>query len=191
MGGMGLDLKVTGRKERLVLAEIVRPLTMDDVELLKVERGIKPAELQKIRNRHHIVAKSLVQGMTDQQICLITGYSQSRVSILKSDPAFKDLLALYEAESAEIFRTAQDRLASLSTDAADILQERLEEEPESISNRELMGIVALGADRTGNGPTTRQEIDIKIGLADKLAEARKRVENFRSMRNVTPIAKEA
>jgi len=79
---------------------------------------------------------------------MITGYSPSRISILQADPAFAELVAYYATQAEQVYLDVHQRLAALGIASMDELQERLESDPESFKNRELMSLVELTMDRT-------------------------------------------
>lgn len=80
----------------------------------------------------------LSSGLTETEVAASTGYSQSRISILKADPSFKELLAYYASRQEEIFVDVRKRLAMLGTDAVAELQDRLDFKPDSLTNTQLM-----------------------------------------------------
>jgi hypothetical protein len=105
----------------------------------------------------------------------LVGYSQSRVSILQADPAFANLVAIYRNEVNEIFTDFNVKLKTIAVDAADILHERLLDDPDSIKDGTLLEIMKAGADRTGFGPQTKStNVNVNIDLAGRLESARRR-----------------
>jgi hypothetical protein len=98
----------------------------------------------------------LAEGRTAVECSLITGYAQSRISLLQKDPAFKQLLDHYSGVHQEVYINVHERLAGFSLDALEELQERLETAPEKFSNSELMSMIPLGFDRAGFGPKSTQ-----------------------------------
>jgi hypothetical protein len=56
---------------------------------------------------------------------------------------------------------------------------RLENEPEKVPFSLLKDLIQLGADRTGHGPSTTQNVNVNVGLADRMAAAQKRLEAAR------------
>jgi hypothetical protein len=105
--------------------------------------------IKALRDHHHQLARLLASGVPNVEAAAITGYSQSRISILKGDPSFRELLAYYRELKKEIFVDAQQRLAHLGLSAAAELQERLEDAPKSFSHRELNEIMRDTLDRSG------------------------------------------
>lgn len=173
---LDLDLvRTTGRAPTLITATVVRELAAEDLELLSIEKGSKPSALKRISDRHHALARAIASGMPDYEAAAVTGYDISRISILKSDPAFEELLSFYRAEKDRAFRSVQDKLAGIASDALDELQTRVEDTPEKLSVNQLMQLVQLGADRSGNGPSSTTNTNVTVGAADRLEAARARV----------------
>lgn len=127
------------------IIEIVRGLTEDDLpKLINPDSlGTTPIPIQALRASHHQLAQMLAKGMSDVEASLITGYSQSRISILKRDPSFAELLASYKDIREHVFVDTLERMRILGLSTLDELQERLETSPEKWSNRELMEMADL------------------------------------------------
>jgi hypothetical protein len=103
------------------------------------------------------------------------------VSILKDDPAFQELLEFYREEKDRAFRSVQDKLAGIASDALDELQTRIEDEPDKFTVTQLLALLTTAADRSGNGPaSSTTNLNVNVGLADRLEEARKRVRDRRT-----------
>lgn len=188
---MDLDLpliRTIGRVQRKLVAVEGRELNEADLALLDVERGIEPQPLKRLSERHHALARLLAQGTSPGEAAIVTGLTVSRVSILKSDPAFLELVEFYKEKVDLAYSDMHSTLAGLSLDAAITLRERLEETPEDISIGQLLEITKLGADRTGFGPKSTQDVNVNVGLAQKMQEARERAAARRNAIDLTPIA---
>jgi hypothetical protein len=105
-------------------------------------------QLVKLRNTHHMLARLLAEGRPNEECALITGYTPSRVSVLKQDPAFQELVIYYEGQTKQQYLDVHARLAAFGLSTVDELQRRLEDDPESFKNRELMELAQLLLDRT-------------------------------------------
>lgn len=160
----------------------VRELDETDLALLQEERGTTAAPLKRLSERHHALARCLASGMGDGDAAITCGYVASRVSILKADPAFQELLAFYSQDVTSKYLDMHGVLAGLSLDAAMELRERLESDIEAdekkISVGQLMELVKVGADRTGFGPQSSQ-LNVNVDLAGRLQAARERVAHRR------------
>ena len=180
---MGLNLRTTGRAKKPVSAEVERALDLGDLEALQLERGVQAPTIVHMRERHHALARLVAEGRKPGEAALLLRYSQSRMSILLSDPAFQELVEHYRGIVNEEFVDFQKKLAELALDGAHILQARMEDAPDDITSAMLLQIIQVGADRTGHGPSQKTELNIKVGLADRLATAASRAQ---LARDVTP-----
>lgn len=139
-----LPAERAGRFARLEIT-FIRELTQED--LLTAGEGqdvAGPTSLQSIKHSHHRLAMLVAQGKRDVEVSLITGYSPGYISRLQGDPAFKELLAYYLAQRAEVQVDALDRAKVLSLNAMDELQKRLEETPEAFTLDKLLAVAELG-----------------------------------------------
>ena len=144
---------------------------------------------REVTGLDHALARALASGIGEGEAALIVGMTGSTVSILKMDPSFRELVAFYQADVDRAFTSMHNTLAALSQDAAEVLRERLEEDPDDISPNQLIELVKLGADRTGFGPKSTQDVNVNVGLAARMQEARERVA-ARKMIDITPEIKD-
>lgn len=179
---LGLNLRIGGNAKAPLTFDIDRPLELADLEQLDEKRGSVSVPIKKLRERHHALAKVLAQGMKDGDAGLICGYSASRVSILKADTAFKELILFYQDAGAERFIDAKIALQELGMDALEDIRAVMEGD-EELPLGDLLAIAKLTLDRSGFGPSTKTTVDVKIGLADRMAQAQQRLNQ---MRDVTP-----
>jgi hypothetical protein len=167
-----------------------RELTEDEIESLSSVRGTQKSipTTTRLRERHHSLARALASGMPDYEAAAITGYSASRISVLKSDPAFRDLLHFYRGKKDAQYEDMHKRLAGLSIDAVDELRDRFEEDPKQFTPGQLLEMTKVGADRTGFGPQTNANVNVNIDMSARLRAARERAINHeaRKMIDVTP-----
>lgn len=171
--------RTVGRAAKPVSAEIVRELTAEDLVLLEVEKGVKAPTLKRLRDSHHSIARLMAQGLSNIDIASITGYSQSRLSILKGDPAFEELIAFYRNNANAIkdaaYAGVQEKLAAVNHDAIEELHERLMDEPEKFSIDDLQETIKMTSDRTGHGPQSKStNVNIHVDLAARVAAGRQR-----------------
>jgi hypothetical protein len=176
---LSIPFRTRGRAAAALHFAEVRALDTADIALLGAEKGSRAPALKRLGDRHHALARCLASGMPDGDAAIACGYVASRVSILKGDPAFQELLAFYRDDTQKAYRDMHERLAGLSRDAVDELHLRLEEdmdaEEKKISVGQLLEIAKMGADRTGHGPQSSQNVNVNVGIASRLEAARRRV----------------
>jgi len=150
-------------------AVAVRELNEADLDLLAGSVGSQITPLAKLRESHHQLARLLAKGTAQVEAAAITGYSQSRISILKHDPSFQELMEYYRGQVEEIFVDANKRLATLGISVIDELQERLEEAPQDFKPRELMELAELCLDRSltkGQGPGSAAPVSVNVTFVE-------------------------
>jgi len=188
---LNLDVRPLGRQKRDIgPVAVVRELRADDLVLLKEERGVqKPIPLmQRVTERHHSLARCLASGMKHWEAAIVTGYTASYIAILQGDPTFKDLVHFYSQHVDAQYADLHKRLAGIAVDAADLLRDRMDEDPDKISTGQLVELTKMGADRTGHGPaTTQTQLNIHVNMADRLKAARERLKVV----NITPDKEDA
>ena len=168
------EFKTKGRKLSALELEILGPIEPQDL-IAREEGGLPTSEvptIAKLRGIHHEIAQLLAQGLSETEVSAITSYSLSRISILKRDPSFKDLVTFYQKQKTEQFADVQKRLATLSLDAIGEIQERLAEKPDSISTSQLIELSKVTLDRAGYSPVAKsQNISVSMS-AEELRELR-------------------
>lgn len=132
-----------GNRNRMAVPidfQVLRELGEGDIERLLDPEALPRAaqRLKDLRQSHHHLAQVLAQGISQEQASLVTGYSPSRISVLKGDPAFAELLEYYQSNQESKFAEVTERKVRLGLSMLDELQERLEEGPEKFTNRELL-----------------------------------------------------
>lgn len=133
-----------GHKQPLYI-ELVRTLIPDDLAAIQAPPASSEAVpmVKNLRSSHHRLAELIAAGRPPGEISIITGYSASYISSLKSDPAFNELVAFYEFTKQTIFAEAMERLKLLGLDAVEKLHERLNDETKNWTNKELMDLVEM------------------------------------------------
>lgn len=190
---MALDLRIAAAKPDVgpMIAEAIRELTQADIAILSSSnRETTGSPLKRISERHHALARLLATGTSQADACIITGYDPSRVSILCSDPSFKELLEFYTREVNAEYLGMHAQLAGLGADALSELRRRIEENPTDIGFNSLLEVVTKVADRTGHGASTKTEVNVTVGLADRMKAARERAREASqiesSAKDITP-----
>lgn len=158
---VGLDLEIAGAVRDLAEGEVgERP-------------GVK---LKRLRDSHHAVARMYVQGLTDAQISLQTGYALSRLSALKHDPSFIELLVAYRQDARAVSQSIEDKMLMMFGDFLQATHEDLLDD-EEIPFVQKLEAVKLLADRTGFSPVTRSvNKNVNVNIGERLDAARKRKE---------------
>lgn len=167
--------RVKGRGRKPISFGPVRELVPADLALLASERGVKPTEIVKLRERHHALARCLASGMSNTQAAEITGYDPSRISILKNNELFRGLIEDYKTMGKAVTADFVERAAILATTAVNRMQEAMEDEANPPSLAQSIEVAKFAADRTGNAPTTKtQNVNVNVGFGDRLRAARER-----------------
>lgn len=166
---MVLDLTMPpsrGKRPAEVVFGYLRDIDESDVVLLQsgVDMGSVTPHIKQIRASHHQLASLLASGVKPVEAALITGYSQSRISILMGDPAFKQLMEYYTGVAAGVNVDVLKRLKDIGVDALELLHERVTENPDDVTNGEAMKLVELTLDRAGFGP--KSTVKHEHGLDD-------------------------
>lgn len=140
----------------------VRDIAEGDLALLA---GPRPptdpkAPLARLREPHHALAQLIAAGESDIAAARLIGYSVARVRTLQADPAFSELVIHYSEEKVHAEGNLFKSIAHVAATAGSILQERLEEEPDSFSNEDLRKLRNDSLDRVGLGPTSKKEVSV-------------------------------
>lgn len=176
MPDLDFDIHLGGRATKQLHAEVVRELTQSDLALLSTERGIQPTHVQRITDRHHALARCLASGMSATEAGLCTGYTASRISVLRGDPAFEELISFYRADRGSEVLDLQAKFTALAKDATTELQDRLELDPTQFTIDDLRESIKLAADRSGNGPQSKTtNLNVNVNLGDRMKAARERI----------------
>lgn len=166
----------------------IRVLSRADLSVLATPRP--PKALQSLRDSHHRIARAAAAGLSNAVIAETCGISYNRVTVLRQDPAFIELVAHYRAVvTAEYINSIDPVIEFMRTNAikaqAQIAQklEEAEEKGETLPTRELLGISELGFDRIGYGKE-RKNVNVNVDFAAQLESARKRASGVESARVV-------
>lgn len=149
--------------------------------------GVRSPTLLRLRFTHHRLAQLLAGGMDETRAGRLCNYVPMRVSQLKADPAFIELMAYYKGavdeEFADFVRTAAD----LSSDFLSLLQQQLDETPEKFTPQVALEAIKVLADRTGHAPVTKSiAVNLNADMGTRLRTARERANGL--MREVSSDA---
>src|SRR6266568_5314010 len=124
---------------------------------LAAPKGREPA-VKRFRESHHRVARLFAMGLRPFQVAEATGYTLVRISILRKDPAFQDLVARYAADVNDEWKQEvsgyYENLNKVRDITARMMLDQLvdaDEVGEILPLRQLAGIHSDAADRTGFG----------------------------------------
>ncbi len=165
------------RKAETVFIVSTRPLTREDILAFNAAPPKTPPvkPLQRIRDRHHAIARGFASGLSNVQISAIYGMAYNRVCVLRTDPSMEELIAFYRGQINQEFVDMHARMATLSSSAVEELQTRLEDNPEEFTVNDLREIGKTFADRTGHAPVAKSvSVNVNLGMASRLEEARRR-----------------
>ena len=138
----------------------------------------KEGVVAKLRARHHTAARLLALGYRPGKVAALTGYCNSRISVLQTDPAFQDLIEFYKKKEDEEYDHVRGGFAEIVGDAVAELKARLEAEPDKIPLKDLLKLATEFGDRTGHGPqSTVKQVNIHANMAQMLEEGRKRAKD--------------
>lgn len=174
-------IRTAGRAPSVPDFEILGEVGAEELALMQEPRGSEAPPLKRLQQRHHALARNIAAGVPAGEAALLCGYVPSRVSILLADPTFKELVKFYSQDLERVYYGLHETLSALAHDAAEELRTRLEEEPDSLSVGQLTELVKTGADRTGFGPSSKTDVNVTVGIADKLNAARERVAQRRML----------
>lgn len=145
----------------------VRPLTRDDLLVLKEQR-VGPPKVKQYRETHHRVARLVASGLRNQDISRMTGYSPNRIHQYRADPAFQQLVAEYKGKVDEAFVESLDEFYETSTSnmlrAERMIEEHLdraEDEGDLLPVKTLLQVTADRADRFGYGKHATQTTEVR------------------------------
>jgi len=165
----------------------IREVTRADLSHLTVKR--EPKTIQSLRDNHHRIARAVASGMSNVDIAAACGISVNRVSMLKADPSFEELVAHYRgivtAEWAQQ-DTVIEFLRSNALKAQAMLSDKLDdaaEKGEFLPTRDLLGIAELGLDRTGYGKVNKN-VNVNVDFAARLETARQKADAARAARTI-------
>lgn len=152
-------------------AEYIRDLREEDLLIhSSTNLASKAPTLERMRDTHHMLARLLASGKKAVEVSAITGFSQSRISILLGSPAFSELVEFYRGRIQDEFVDVTARIGAVALEATAELHTRLVDEPESLTTKELLAIAAMAHDRSGHGPTsTTRSVSMSLTGAELAA----------------------
>jgi len=146
----------------------MRDLEEEDLGVLRtpVPLGSKPPSVQVLRERHHAIARLVADGRKDVEISAVLGAAQSRISILRGDPMFQELVAYYKEQRDAQYADVHARLAGLGLAVVEELEERIDTAPKSFTNRELKELLESTLDRSNAPSRATKSVGIQVNFVD-------------------------
>lgn len=134
----------------------IEPLTRADLAVLTEPRDQSSVQPKTLRDSHHRIARMFASGMRPKEIGEITGYTITRLGILRRSPAMVELIAEYRKEVHEAWVVAQQGYAEIATSnmiaaerhIADYIDD-LDSQGELMPVRTALAISRDAADRFG------------------------------------------
>ena len=175
--GLNISLRPSAQADRPE-ATLFKEIDEADLALLDQSAQGGPSKaargLRRLRDTHHALARLIAVGSSNIEASALTGYDPGYISVLKGDPAFRELVAHYRANLDLAQTDIVARMSGLSASFLAELQQRLEEEPEKLSNNFVLEAVKVLLDRTGHAPVSKS-INVNVDLASRLEAARRRI----------------
>jgi len=179
-------------RKPIVLPDItnLRELTRADLAVLAEPRP--PTRLKQLRDNHHRMARAVASGLKDWEVAEACGVSVNRVTTLRKDPSFSELVAHYRGMVADEWASSDSVLQYLKSNAAKaqaMLSDKLDEAAEKgeyLPTRDLLGIAELGLDRTGYGKVNKN-VNVNVDFAANLEAARQRARGARPTPSLVEI----
>lgn len=166
----------TQRNPKTPYIKSVRSMVKADIEYLRQPSA--RVRIAKLSDTHHIIARLIVSGLTLTEIAAETGYSITRISILKQAPAMQELIARYRADDHDQWKEKRDNYYAYVESAGKKSWRKIiekldaddENEVSEIPFRDLLKIADSSADRVGYHRKSTKE-NINIDFAARLEAA--------------------
>lgn len=161
------------RTPRILGVDVLKP---EDLQFLQEKSAVPP--LQRIKDSHHALCRCIASGMSLSEAAHHTGFSVTRACIIANDPSGKELIAHYRSLVTEAWVAETSEYVRMmyadGVKAERLLSERLDAEPETFSNPQLIAISADRADRFGPSKKS-MAVNVNVDFARQLEAARQRV----------------
>lgn len=179
-----MPLRMTPKRaSRDLVIEVLREVTDADRAMLASLDGVTgtsgTATIKRLRDSHHRAAKAFALGWNMTQVGHHTGYSISRLSVLKADKSFQDLIEVYRKagtdELLEYSDVATGNMIRGEMIVQDTLQDIIDREaPLTLTElRPVLDIIHARQDRFGY-PKQAVNHNVNHDFAGRLQAARQR-----------------
>ena len=153
-------------------------------------------ELDQYRERHHAVARLVAIGATHDHIRRQTGCSFKRISLLLTDPSFKELVTLYHNDVEKIWNRNVDQYLDLGMGnmirAEAMIQDKLDDADEKGEELPLLTLNRLSQDRADRfGYPKTSQVEHKHDFAALLDRAIERSGKAREVKVIEATVVEA
>jgi hypothetical protein len=179
-----------GRLAKPLEIKAIRDLVPDDLLRLRDKRSVLAT--QRLRDPHHALARLIAAGVRPKDAAAQTGFTISRVYVLHSDPAFKDLVAKYRDDVDQAYVSAEEEryraATSVNLKALRTIEEHFdiaEETGELVSLDRALRVFSDTSDRTGLVKKSIQT-NVNIDFAKNLERAKAARDEARKVIDVTP-----
>lgn len=148
--------------------------SLSKAELASLQQGSAPA-VKQLRDSHHMVARLCALGLRTGDVAFRTGFSIIRISTLRKDPAFAQLVEQYRQDVDEAWKEAADEyfetVISNRITSARLIRDKLEAaDPDDVTFGQLVAIHSDSADRTGY-PKRSVAVNVNVDFAAQLDRA--------------------
>lgn len=174
----------------------IRELTKADLEqAYSADKRRSLPAVARFRDSHHMVARLFAMGLKTRVIAERTGYSQSRILVLASDPSFKELIESYRDLVTDEFKDDVDDYMAIAMGnmlkAERMIADKLDTadaEGETLPVRELVSISRDAADRFGYG---KKNVNFNVNadfasMFEKAVQRSSKILEGRAVRVVAP-----
>ncbi len=166
----------------------IREVTRADLSHLQAPRPQN--QLATLRDSHHRIARAVAAGMKNGDVASTCGISIQRVSTLRADPSFIELVAHYRALLTEEWKETADPVTeymrSNALKAEQLISDRLDkamEEDETIPLSQLVQVTSDRYDRLGYSKVTKS-VNLNVDFAANLEAARRRSAPVREVKTI-------
>lgn len=156
----------------------IREVTRADLTHLQAPRP--QGLIKSLRDSHHRIARAVASGLSNGQVAETCGISIQRVSQLRQDPSFIELVAHYRALLTEEWKETADPVTEYMRSNAlkgeQLISDRLDkamEEDETIPLSQLVQMTSDRYDRLGYSKVTKS-VNVNVDFAANLEAARRR-----------------
>jgi hypothetical protein len=136
----------------------VRVLTREDLGVLREKGNRATPRIKAFRDTHHRLARLVAAGYRNEEIMRQTGYSYTRLSSLRDDPAFQELVAQFreKIDAAFVDEFAETSMSNMVRAERQIEHhlDQADEAGDLLPLKLLMGLTSDRADRFGYSKKT-------------------------------------